>query len=345
MCGDRQRNSWSRHWTPGAPKYWLSWRRSRRSYAAERPAEHIKNIGSSATAGVVECATLDGQPMAPDAARSIWHGVSMNQVTAHQAMTSTTFGVTKLATRSPDPISSRMSTQPLPQQGLPSRAPRHARAALSVPLKPSTSAPQTLQPHPRTPKRQKVSFHGAVAFADRIGCPLNTTLTIAWEKLENADDCHGVHWQRLSPKARDQYLRKALGYACGREGMIWAAVWGRDIGRDVGAHIHILMHWPRGNLAKLIADIERITGAADFVKPGSTAAKVARSWGGGWQIDRNIRPDRMAGTLYMADYILGQHDQHPAPPNIEGKAFGITEAIGPKAQSRAAASYGQRKGH
>ena len=35
------------------------------------------------------------------------------------------------------------------------------------------------------------------------------------------------------------------------------------------------------------------------------------------------------------EYIAAQHDKHPAPPEIKGKAFGISEAIGKTAQERA----------
>lgn len=45
--------------------------------------------------------------------------------------------------------------------------------------------------------------------------------------------------------------------------------------------------------------------------------------------------DDKASALEWADYIATQHAKHPAPPEINGKAFGISEAIGKAAQERA----------
>jgi hypothetical protein len=249
------------------------------------------------------------------AAHSIWHEVSMHQATEHQAKKS----APKLATG----IDGAISARPFTQQPLPSCV----RVLQLVALQEHALTTRTMQRH-------KAKSEKAVRFAQTIGCPLNYTLTVAWETMEHADGCRDVFWLGLSPKERDGYLRRELGRICLREGFPWAAVWGRDIGHRVGAHAHNLMHVPTNKTAIMVEEIERITGAPSIVRPSATAKVAARSWGGGWDLRRNIRPDQMAGALDMATYIVDQPTKHPAPPKIEGKIFGITEAIGRAAQDR-----------
>jgi hypothetical protein len=79
--------------------------------------------------------------------------------------------------------------------------------------------------------------------------------------------------------------------------------------------------------------LERITGSSvDFVHKPCSDDPTARSSCGGWQIDLNTR-DR-DGAQELASYIECQHDKHPAPPEIKGKAFGTSQAIGKSAQER-----------
>jgi hypothetical protein len=90
--------------------------------------------------------------------------------------------------------------------------------------------------------------------------------------------------------------------------------------------------------------IERISGSsADFVLKPYSADVVARSVCGGRQINMNNRKYDKASALEWADYIATQHAKHPAPPEIKGKAFGISEAIGKAAQERARAMLEARE--
>ena len=61
---------------------------------------------------------------------------------------------------------------------------------------------------------------------------------------------------------------------------------------------------------------------------------VARSVCGGWQINMNNRKDDKQSALEWAEYLATQHAKHPALPEIRGKAFGISQAIGKAAQDR-----------
>ena len=59
-----------------------------------------------------------------------------------------------------------------------------------------------------------------------------------------------------------------------------------------------------------------------------SADTVARSVCGKPQINMNDRNKDRASTLQWADYIATQHAKHPVPPGIEGKALGISRAVG-----------------
>lgn len=121
----------------------------------------------------------------------------------------------------------------------------------------------------------------------------------------------------------------------------------------MGSHVHLSIFWPSYKLAQLITVIERISGSsADYVLKPYAADVVARSVCGGGQINMNTRTDDKASALEWAEYIASQHAKHPAPPEIKGKAFGISQAIGKAAQERArpalearAAKYGHTQGN
>ena len=48
----------------------------------------------------------------------------------------------------------------------------------------------------------------------------------------------------------------------------------------------------------------------------------------------NTRKDDKQSALEWAEYIAAQHAKHPAPPEIKGKAFGISQALGKAAPER-----------
>ena len=49
----------------------------------------------------------------------------------------------------------------------------------------------------------------------------------------------------------------------------------------------------------------------------------------------NNSRDAEASSIAWGGYIATQHGKHPSPPNLKGKGFGISQAIGTKAQKRA----------
>jgi len=177
-------------------------------------------------------------------------------------------------------------------------------------------------------------FQEAAAFAYAMDWPLNMSLTITWTALLTAGEHNEGHCLGRGEWEREKYTRDELARLCRSEGLPFVALWGRDVGADMGLHVHLSMFWPSYKLAQLIAVIERISGSsADFVLKPYTADVVARSVCGGWQINMNNRDK--AGALEWAEYIAAQHAKHPAPPDLKGKPFGISEAIGKTARERA----------
>jgi len=257
-----------------------------------------------------------------------------------QALKSIPAAVTERGKNCSDKISGQIPALPLPRKGLPSRAPAHARFKPSVASDPSCPiqppAPPRKQPHPRTVERRERKLRASTAHAALIGSPLNTLITASWKPLNDEDGCDGKTWQRKSPRDCDAYFRDEIGRFFRRAGLPFTAIWSRAIGgKKVGAHIHIFMHCPPALIADLVAFIEKLTGAQAFGKISKSAKTVARSWGGGWQIDRNV--DGPDGERRITDYILRQHVHHAGPQTIDGKDFGSTAAIGRKARKKYAA--------
>lgn len=179
-------------------------------------------------------------------------------------------------------------------------------------------------------------FREAVAFAYAMDWPLNIGITITWAALAAAGEHNEGHCLGRGEWDREKYTRDELARLCRSEGVPFVALWGRDVGADMGAHVHLSIFWPSYKLAQLVAVIARISGSsADFVLKPYAADVVARSVCGGWQINMNNRKDDKQSALEWVEYMAAQHAKHPAPPEIRGKAFGISEAIGKTAQERA----------
>ena len=179
-------------------------------------------------------------------------------------------------------------------------------------------------------------FRDAVAFAYAMDWPLNIALTITWAALQTAGERNEGHCLGRGDWGREKYTRDELARLCRSESLPFVALWGRDIGASMGSHVHLSMFWPPQKLARLVAVIERISGSsAAFVLKPYAANVVARSVCGGWQINMNSQKDNKTSALAWAEYIATQHEKHPAPPEIKGKAFGISEAIGKASQERA----------
>lgn len=179
-------------------------------------------------------------------------------------------------------------------------------------------------------------FSEAVTFAYAMDWPLNIALTITWTALHAAGEHNEGHCLGRGEWEREKYTRDELARLCRSEGLPFAALWGRDVGAGMGLHVHLSMFWPSYKLAQLVAVIERVSGSsADFVREPYTEDVAARSVCGGWQFNMNNRKDPKQSALDWAEYIVAQHAKHPELPEIRGKAFGISQAIGKAAQDGA----------
>lgn len=234
--------------------------------------------------------------------------------------------------------------------------PASARQRLEPPatftLPPQVAATTTAKPKARQPcrykrradRRRRGQFSEAVAFAYAMNWPLNIGLTISWDALWAAGEHLEGHCLGRDEWGRERYARAELARLCRLKHLPFVALWGRDVGPVMGAHMHLAMFWPSRELAQFVAMVERITGSsAEFVLQPYVADTVARSTCGGWQLDMNNRSDAKAGALEWATYITDQRDKHLAPPEIKGKAFGISQAIGRSAQEGARAMLEARE--
>ena len=198
------------------------------------------------------------------------------------------------------------------------------------------SKPRGTKPCRQQRRRQaqrERDFKKAVSFAYKMDFPLTTFLTLTWDALLRTGEHNDGCCLGKSEADRDYYTRRELNRLCRSKGIPFAALWGRDIGNRLGLHSHTALFWPSRYLKDLVSLIERITGSsAGFVLGPYEADVVARSVCGGWQIDMNRRRDSEAGAQDLAAYIAGQHNKHPTISKMQGKPFGISEAIGKTAQ-------------
>lgn len=218
--------------------------------------------------------------------------------------------------------------------------PRRGHHSITFTRPPTTpKAPQPCRYERRKERKRLVKFQEAVAFAYAMDWPLNIGITITWAALLEAGEHKEGHCLTRDEWDREHYAREELARLCRSEGLPFVALWGRDVGKDMGLHVHMSMFWPSRKLAQLVAVIERISGStAAFVLAPYAADTVSKSVCGGWKITMNCRNDDKASALEWAGYIAEQHAKHPAPPEIKGKAFGISQIIGKAAQERARGS-------
>ncbi|MES2434880.1 MAG: hypothetical protein V4586_13790 [Pseudomonadota bacterium] len=212
---------------------------------------------------------------------------------------------------------------------------------LAVPIMPTAKpkarqARQSVNPareQRRVQKNRLANFHAALQFAYKMDWPINVALTVTWSALINAGSHNEGHCLAMAEAERDAYLRKELG-RCLRKlpgSPKLVAIWGRDVGRRMGSHIHVGIFWPRFQLTNLVKLLERITGSeADPPPKERTLGYYSSSGCGGWLV-KHIHFE-IEGARRWIDYIAGQDQKHPNRVKIEGKAFGVSQSIGPAAR-------------
>ena len=211
----------------------------------------------------------------------------------------------------------------------------------------ATTKPKTRRSFPqsrerrRVEKDRRVNFEAAARFAYHMGWPLNLAITINWTALIQAGERNHGNCLGRDEVGREAYLRSELSRcrpqtACRAP---FVAIWGRDIGNQMGSHTHLAIHFslqlPK-HLFKLIAMLERICGSSVAPAEESRDRKVlAESGCKGWQIKFIYGRNLLSGALAWVDYIARQSENHAVWPDLEGKVFGISQAIGPAARAAA----------
>lgn len=185
----------------------------------------------------------------------------------------------------------------------------------------------------RTGVERLQRFRTAAEFAYEMDWPLNFALTITWTALLQTGEHNEGHCLTRDSWQREKYLRTELRRFAKSIGYPFVALWGRDIGAKQGEHVHLALFYPNRYLSQLVALLERVTGsAAEFALQPFEADCVARSVCGGWQLNMNNSSDAKNSSIRWIEYIASQHDKHPCAPELEGKLFGISQAIGKAAQ-------------
>ncbi len=216
----------------------------------------------------------------------------------------------------------------------------------------TTAKPKARQHTPQARERRRVvkdrlsNFEAATRFAYQMAWPLNLAITINWTALIQAGDCNAGNCLDREEAARESYLRSELSRCRPQTapGAPFVAIWGRDIGRRMGSHTHIGLHcclrYPK-HLLFLVAMLERICGSPASTAPGRFDENVmAESSCKGWQVKLIYGQSLLSGALAWVDYIARQSEQHNEWPDLAGKAFGVSQAIGPSARATLKAPHG-----
>ena len=191
--------------------------------------------------------------------------------------------------------------------------------------------------------RRKAAAEAAAQFAISIGRRMDYHLSVTWGVLLNAHrdgDLTEGHVLGKPEKDRCAAFRKALGRELRRFDVPLCAVWARAVGAHEGAHFHIYLHITPAALPAVLATIGRLTGSrAQERAHDDPRDLVARSVAGrpgafGWVLKKNTDGDR--GSLGGAAYMAKQEEKHAdAEQDLIGDQFGVSQAIGSKAQRRA----------
>jgi len=209
----------------------------------------------------------------------------------------------------------------------------------------NTAKPKARQNTPQPRERRRIvkdrvaNFEAAARFAYEIDRPLTLAVTINWTALIQAGERNAGHCLGREESAREAYLRTELS-PCRLKtapGTPFVAVWGRDIGHRMGIHTHIGMHCSfrqPDHLVSLVAMLERICGSSasptgNWDDPDVIAESICK----GWQVKRIFGNILLSGALTWVNYIAEQSEQHNEWPNLVGKAFGVSQAIGPAARA------------
>jgi hypothetical protein len=175
-------------------------------------------------------------------------------------------------------------------------------------------------------KRQGSNFLKAVSFADEMGRPLNTFVTLNLHHTPCPPEAVSAAFERLRDNHFTRWLRHRSKTSRGGFGPP-AYVWCVE-NASGHTHVHWLVHVPkplrRAFEERLPRWVEAVAGAvhsaanAIHVEPADRPSGLAR------YMMKGIHPG--VAKFYKIDHV--------AQGRVQGKRCGISESLGPAAQSR-----------
>ena len=181
----------------------------------------------------------------------------------------------------------------------------------------------------RLTKHQAKNLMEALAFARKLGTPLNAHATINWEDTDAGDDPDGRRFARVREGFDKWLLRRGIqgGLTC---------VWVREKTSDArggAVHSHMLFRLPH-----------RFLSGRGRVEVEDALERLIARHGGGKCLDgasKITEPDEPDGIYFLKgggadvwDEFNVPHQWRTAQGKIYGKRCGFTENIGPTARKR-----------
>lgn len=165
-------------------------------------------------------------------------------------------------------------------------------------------------------QRRQRQWMAAASAAVDAGLPLTVTLHITWHRLMQNGERRAGNCLALAENERVTKIWNAVWRLLKRNGVPFIAMRAPEYDATKGAHLHLPAHVPDALLKKVVAVIERLTGApaeiyrapdsAEFKRPYRTQGRtchgvVAVSACGGWMLQKNLRP-LTGGSTSIAEY-------------------------------------------
>lgn len=165
-------------------------------------------------------------------------------------------------------------------------------------------------------QRRQRQWMAAASAAVDAGLPLTVTLHITWHRLMQNGERRAGNCLAMAEKQRVDAVWKGVRRVLRQNKVMFVAARAPEYDATKGPHLHLPAHIPDDLLRKVVAVIERLTGApaeiyrapdsAEFKRPYRTQGRtchgvIAVSACGGWMLQKNLRP-MTGGTTGIIEY-------------------------------------------
>lgn len=176
-------------------------------------------------------------------------------------------------------------------------------------------------------QRRQRRFVQAASAAVDAGVPLTVAITLTWHRLMQNGERRDGNCLALAENERVMKIWNAVWRLLKRNRVPFIAARAPEYDATKGPHLHLPAHIPDDLLKKVVAVIERLTGApaeiyrapdsAEFKRPYRTQGRVvhgvvAVSACGGWMVQKNLRP-LTGGTTDIMRYTSKSARRPDAP--------------------------------